>query len=118
MRKQHAQGDSAAMVVIIGELAGEFGDNGGDRGFEIGQAALEIGRASCRERVEISVGAGSFKKKKIEKHWRGRISNKSFNMKSLRRVCSHGGTKGGCNAVQHCMRDLLQDSGMMLHGRT
>src|SRR5256885_6925620 len=26
----------------------------------------QIGRASCRERVEISVGAGSFKKKKKE----------------------------------------------------
>ncbi len=35
MRKQHAQGDSAAMVVIIGELAGEFGDNGGDRGLAL-----------------------------------------------------------------------------------
>src|SRR2546430_16523544 len=26
----------------------------------------EIGRASCRERGEISVGAGSFKKKRVE----------------------------------------------------
>src|SRR4051794_41953836 len=32
---------------------------------------LEIGRASCRERVEISGGAGSFKKKKKERRGRG-----------------------------------------------
>src|SRR2546429_8861119 len=30
------------------------------------RASGEIGRASCRERVEISVGAGSLKKKKKE----------------------------------------------------
>ena len=32
--------------------------------FEHEQGRGEIGRASCRERVEISVGAGSVKKKK------------------------------------------------------
>src|SRR5262249_62251994 len=31
----------------------------------------EIGRASCRERVEISVGAGAVKKKRTEREWGG-----------------------------------------------
>src|SRR5207302_5243967 len=38
---------------------------------------LQIGRASCRERVEISVGAGAFKKK-IEQKNCARISSHSL----------------------------------------
>src|SRR4051812_49780069 len=35
----------------------------GDARVDVPVEAVEIGRASCRERVEISVGAGSLKKK-------------------------------------------------------
>ena len=49
MREQHAHGDLAAARVILGQLAGEFGDDSSDRGFEIEQAALvEIHRHGGR----------------------------------------------------------------------
>src|SRR5260221_12815994 len=41
----------------------------------LGRRGDEIGRASCRERGEISVGGGSFKKKKKDQRvvrWRGK----------------------------------------------
>src|SRR3712207_9426687 len=47
---------SFPQVVIGGEAIGGFQET-----LQADQA--EIGRASCRERVEISVGAASFKKK-------------------------------------------------------
>jgi len=40
VREQHTQSDFAAAVVTLGELAREVGDDGGDRGFEIEQAAF------------------------------------------------------------------------------
>src|SRR4051794_41953755 len=39
--------------------------------------AVEIGRASCRERVEISVVAGSLKKKNRQRTWRRKAWRRS-----------------------------------------
>src|SRR5258708_32254606 len=52
-----AEADHAA-VRLIDERDVDDGD--------VGDTRHEIGRASCRERVEISVGAVSLKKKKTE----------------------------------------------------
>src|SRR5690349_25128627 len=55
--------------VPLVERAVEVGDELLDRGAvreERAEDPDEIGRASCRERVEIWVGAGSCKKKKIQ----------------------------------------------------
>ena len=40
VREQHAHGDFAAARVIIVQWVCEFGDDGGDRGFEIEQSTL------------------------------------------------------------------------------
>src|SRR2546430_12052110 len=78
--------DSVALLDLMSAVAGELGLRlvvaHADHGIQtdsrlVGQAVrqlaeqyglpfqLEIGRASCRERVEISVVAGSLKKKKL-----------------------------------------------------
>src|SRR2546428_12049557 len=59
-----AEGHRAGGLVRGGGLGGEVAGAAHDKG-------REIGRASCRERVEISVGAGSLKKKRRRRAGRG-----------------------------------------------
>ena len=60
------------LVVALGAGLGVWGavnlmeGYGGDNPSAKSQGMKQIGRASCRERVEISGGAGSLKKKKID----------------------------------------------------
>src|SRR5262249_60969316 len=77
--------DLAPVPAAAAEQAPVPPDDDGDREriVRMQEALREIGRASCRERVEMSVGAGSFKKKKEgvgerrgrrEREWRERSS--------------------------------------------
>src|SRR5437763_14386075 len=47
---------------------------------------VEIGRASCRERVEISVGAGGLKKKEEEQR-HGESPAEAFSVRESEHVC-------------------------------
>src|SRR2546429_9475787 len=65
---------SGGVAVVVGRVAGA-GRRGVDRrpqrpGGEAVLVGLEIGRASCRERVEISVVAVSLKKKNVKEEKR------------------------------------------------
>src|SRR2546430_17433784 len=67
VRASTAGSERSAYTDISGAVAlgAEQGQSGlGPKYIVIVSDFIEIGRASCRGRVEISVGAGSFKKKK------------------------------------------------------